>query len=128
MTVLGDIVDYLIDCSILFLTYAVSVMAIHCFSDERLVVTRKKHIIAGAAIAICQILLLLELFPFSISVNGSTFVTTELVLAGLCLQRGIGKGANFRRVLLFFFSQLMLTLSPVIIIEMLIYGFSGKGI
>lgn len=127
MTVLGDVVDYLIGCSALFLSYAFSVMAIHCFSDERLPVTRKKHIIAGAVIAICQLLLLLDLFPFRISVNGSTFVTTELVLAGLCLQRGIGIGANFRRVLLFFFSQLMLTLSSVIIIVMLVYGFSGKG-
>ena len=77
MTAVKYLTEYLIECAMIFLTYAASVMTIHCFSDERLALTRKKHLIAGAVVVVCEALLFLKLSPIRISVDGYTFVTIE---------------------------------------------------
>lgn len=128
MTAVEYLTEYLIECAMIILTYAASVMTIHCFSDERLALTRKKHLIAGAVVVVREALLFLKLSPIRISIDGYTFVTTELVMGGLCVQKGIGIRTNIRRLMLFYFTQLMFTVSPLIIVEMLNYGFTGSGL
>lgn len=127
MSAVRYIYDLSVNASMYFLLFLVSLLTIHCFSDERLTVTRKKIFTAAAAAIVTQLFPLLRLTGADIPFTGIGFLSEEAIFGVLIIGRGIGVRNNIKRLSLFYFSEFMYMMSAFVMIEMLGYGLSGKG-
>lgn len=126
MSMVKYIYDLSVSASMYFLLFLVSLLTIHCFSDERLTVTRRKIITAAITSLCAELFSLLALTGADIPFAGIGFLSMEAVFGVLIIGRSIGVRNNIKRLSLFYFSEFMYMISSFTIIEMVSYGFSGE--